>query len=357
MGVKIDAEKKGKAANFMKGILLIRRARLLARFLRANPDLKGSEREIVKIQALLRGNSDRKMLKVQNGDYVPNAGLMVLKGQHGGEKGLCEYVRRMEEENRQLLLDIANVSAMNLLTGPAGSRKKEEEGMGGNLRPPTENLRGNTKGKKQRWILYKLDEDTGAYAEVKLGYAGLRRLDVIASQNSVRKIEREESKRELEKRRERERIEKEHERREEEEGERKKEISPKEEVEEIEGRRGIEGDIEVEKEEEAEGGEEQNEETQKGSEAAESAPESEPEPEPEPEFSLDPSGSPDPSPEDSPEISTPMPQAPAPIAKEEKEEVDIVLQWRQSRGYGLGGDSSSFSKKKKKKKKNATSRF
>ncbi|GMI21531.1 hypothetical protein TrCOL_g9946 [Triparma columacea] len=240
---KKEDKKRHLAATTIRGLLLIRRARVVARFLRENPDLKKNEKDIVKIQSLLRGNSDRKKVAVINGDYVANAGLEVLKGQHNGERGLCEYIRKLEEENRQLLLDLANVNSMNLLTGPWKEKGKEEGGeRKERLQPP-----GRRKGgKKQKWCLYKLDGDTGAYVEVKLGYAGLRRLDIIAEQNSVRKVEKEEGRKEREKRREMERREMEAVKREEDEIIIKKEVSPMEEVEAIEGRRGIEGDIEVE---------------------------------------------------------------------------------------------------------------
>ncbi|GMH69902.1 hypothetical protein TrRE_jg2144, partial [Triparma retinervis] len=358
---KKDKKRRHKAAITIRGLLLIRRARVVARFLRENPDLRKSSKEVVKIQSLLRGNSDRKKVKVLNGDYVANAGIETLKGQHNGERGLCEYVRRLEEENRQLLLDLANVNSMTLLLG-AGQRKRgkgEEEG-GGRAVPAPGRRRG---GKKDRWCLYKLDVDSGAFVEVKLGYAGLRRLDVIAEQNSIRKIEKEEERREREKRRGEEMLEREGRRREEEEAVVKKETSPMEEIEIIEGRRGIEGDINVEEHEEGVA-EKVGEEGKKGEETEEEIhmrkldmdkrkqkleQEVDTEAQPEPETESEQSQTEPPR----TQISAPKPHVPPP--KKEEEELDVVLQWRQNRGYGFG--DASLNKKKKKKKKGQMTRF
>jgi hypothetical protein len=94
LAVREEDARKDAAATVMRGLLFVRRARMMARFFRENPDMiKEGRQGTLAIQKSWRGKQARKRVKSLRGDFVPNASLDDLVATHGGSKGLVEYVR------------------------------------------------------------------------------------------------------------------------------------------------------------------------------------------------------------------------------------------------------------------------
>ncbi|GMH48572.1 hypothetical protein TL16_g00322 [Triparma laevis f. inornata] len=255
VAMKKDHQRKEAAATKIKYLLYIRRALNLVRFLRLNPHLlkAGGHSAALTVQRFVRGCFGRRRVQVLRGEYVFNPNLEMLILRHGGANGLLNYVKKLEQENEQLLLDIANVNTKNLLTGGGFSIKRPQT-EGADLPEPQIfysdkplPLSFDTKKlppREKKYLLYKKDGKSNAWVEQKLSIHGEHRLDVIQSTSLVKKEEKKKDRKVKKEFMERTgkgmpnpKI------------EMVSEVimrDPVREVEEIEGRRGLVGDIEEE---------------------------------------------------------------------------------------------------------------
>ena len=219
----------------------------------------------------------------------------------GGEYKFLKYVYKVEDERDALLMEVASLKSEVLFLKPEASRNHDNHDVKRFIRSGRENEMETEK----KWMLHRKVDQSKSWVEVGLSNHAERRLDALVSTSLLKKA----SKKEKEKMRRVKHLEKkrleELRRREEDILLREKNVSPVKQVGEIEQRRGLVEAIEIELELE------QEEEVG-----------------PEVEAEADVVGV-----VEEKKLADGLPRLkPAPRPKTEKK-VDVVAQWRMSRGY------------------------
>ncbi len=297
IALTVEERRRNRAATKIRTLLFIRRARLLARFLRANPNLiQQGQARAISIQASWRGKLARKRVAVLRGDYVFNPNLEQKILQHGGQRALLEYIKQLEDENRQLLLDIANMNAKQLLLGCSGANRSQTSNI--SILP---HKSGNH---SKKWLLYRRDDELQTWVEQKFSKHAQHRLDILRETSIVRKAGKGARQSEARKKIQEKKIP-------------KVEavpvvtvLSPRTEVKTIEAKRGIAEDIAVESDAQIE------DEADSGNQKFEKEQEREIQ-----ERNMVP--------------NAPVDSRNAPETKAVSTNVDVVMRWRLKRGYGF----------------------
>ena len=335
-GEELRIEKhRNDAQKVIRSMLLMRRAILAANILRTYGLINFfAMKAATNIQRISRGHMGRKKVKAMAGDYVSNLSLKLLAVRCGGLENLVEYVKTLEEANAKLLLDLGEAKSKLMLGTSSGLSSPQKSAA---VAESAMSMSQNPKRKAKKWLLF---ERVGQqWEEKKLSRHAHQRLDVIQATSRVSKEERA-----LERAEKKKFIERTGKGAPNPKVEKVPSVVVKDpigEIEEIEGKRGLTGDIELEQEEEEEKGKlsVENDDNENGNTGVLQPP------------NLKPTTQ---TPLAPPEVDTAA-AAPAPlpgdISVASSQSLDVVMQWRLSRGYGLDFYQIKSSGRAKKKKK------